>query len=123
MNIESIVNFSTNEADVEHYHLDSEKRIVGNPAQTVENHFSSPCNQFHSGSWQSEKGCWKVSYTESEYCEILAGSSIITDDSGSTMTVSKGSRFVIPAGFTGTWEVVEDCKKIYVMFEANNSVY
>ncbi|WP_414028394.1 cupin domain-containing protein, partial [Escherichia coli] len=27
-------------------------------------------------------------------------------------------RFVIPAGFQGTWEVLEACRKVYVIFEA-----
>lgn len=118
MNINSIVDISNNKTESEHYHLDDEKLISGNPAQAVENHFSSPCDQFHCGVWESEKGSWKVNYTESEYCEILAGSSVITDENGNTMTVNAGSRFVIPAGFSGTWEVLDSCKKIYVMFEA-----
>jgi uncharacterized cupin superfamily protein len=28
---------------------------------------------------------------------------------------------VIPAGFSGTWEVVEDCAKIYAIFEAHQT--
>jgi uncharacterized cupin superfamily protein len=27
---------------------------------------------------------------------------------------------VIPAGFVGTWEVIEDCSKIYAIFEARS---
>jgi len=26
----------------------------------------------------------------------------------------------VPAGFSGTWEVVEDCSKIYAIFEARS---
>ncbi|HLD67170.1 MAG TPA: cupin domain-containing protein, partial [Pseudomonas sp.] len=32
-----------------------------------------------------------------------------------------GDRFVIPAGFSGTWEVLEPCRKVYVMFEQTPS--
>jgi uncharacterized cupin superfamily protein len=28
---------------------------------------------------------------------------------------------VVPAGFEGTWEVVEPCKKWYAVFEASSS--
>ena len=29
-----------------------------------------------------------------------------------------GAAFVVPAGFEGTWEVIEDCTKFYAIFEA-----
>ena len=34
-----------------------------------------------------------------------------------TQDLRAGDRFVIPAGFRGTWEVLETCRKIYVTFE------
>ena len=33
------------------------------------------------------------------------------------MTSRTGDRFVIPAGFSGTWEVIEPTRKVYAMFE------
>jgi uncharacterized protein len=36
---------------------------------------------------------------------------------GGRMSFGAGDAFLIPAGFTGTWEVVEDCSKIYAIFE------
>jgi uncharacterized cupin superfamily protein len=32
-----------------------------------------------------------------------------------------GDAFVVPAGFEGTWEVVEPCKKWYAVFEKASS--
>jgi hypothetical protein len=29
-----------------------------------------------------------------------------------------GVGFLVPAGFSGTWEVIEECTKFYVIFEA-----
>ena len=43
--------------------------------------------------------------------------SVLRDHDGNAKTVRAGDRFVIPAGFSGTWEVVEDCRKVYVIFE------
>ena len=37
---------------------------------------------------------------------------------GNGKTVRAGDRFVIQAGFSGTWEVLEACRKVYVIFEA-----
>jgi len=36
------------------------------------------------------------------------------------MSFAAGDAFVIPAGFTGTWEVLDDCAKIYAIFEARS---
>ena len=117
MNIDSIINFSTNQAHVENFKPEQEKILSGEPLQQVENHYSSPCKQFDAGVWNGDKGAWNVSYTEHEYCEILDGSSIITDSKGRSMQVNQGDKFVIPAGFNGTWEVLDTCKKIYVVFQ------
>jgi uncharacterized protein len=116
--IDTIINFAAQHSSRERYQLPEEKRIEGDPEQVIENHYSSPCGQFHTGVWQSEAGSWRIQYTEHEYCEILEGSSVITDDNGQSMTVAVGDRFVIPAGFKGTWSVPEHCRKVYVIFES-----
>ncbi len=120
MNIDTIINFSTSLADVENFKPEQDEILSGEPLQQVENHYSSPCKQFDAGVWTGAKGAWKVSYTEHEYCEILSGSSVITDGQGQSRTVNQGDKFVIPAGFKGTWEVLDSCKKIYVVFQQKN---
>ncbi|MCG9695867.1 cupin domain-containing protein [Shewanella sp. Isolate11] len=117
INIDAIINFSQQQTETEYYDVAKEKVISGDPKQQLNNHYSSPCEQFHAGVWQGEKGSWKVNYTEYEYCEILQGCSEITDNSGKSITVTKGDRFVIPAGFSGVWKVIDTCRKIYVIFE------
>jgi hypothetical protein len=42
----------------------------------------------------------------------------ITALDGRVHQFSAGDSFVVPAGFEGTWEVVEDCVKLYAIFEA-----
>ena len=117
MNIEKIVDFATATTAPEHYRPAAEKVLKGDPEQSVRNHYSSPCNQFHAGVWEGEPGQWTIRYTEHEYCEILQGVSVIRDEQGNAKTVRAGDRFVIPAGLVGTWEVLETCRKVYVMFE------
>ena len=84
---------------------------------TLYNHYNSPCGQMSAGVWEGEVGHWKVNYTEHEYCEIVQGVSVLRDVDGNAKTLRAGDRFVIPAGFSGTWEVLEACRKIYVVFE------
>ena len=49
---------------------------------------------------------------------MTAGRVVITSDSGERSSFGPGDAFVVPAGFSGTWEVLEDCAKIYAIFES-----
>jgi uncharacterized cupin superfamily protein len=102
----------------EEYYLVPEKLIAGNPQQTVWQQYTDASGKFCAGQWQSEGGKWHVSYTEEEYCQLLQGISIVTDTTGHAVTLVAGDSFVIPAGFVGTWEVVETTRKIYVIYQA-----
>ncbi|GGK05209.1 cupin domain-containing protein [Pseudomonas matsuisoli] len=113
----NIVDFNQIQSIAESFRPAPEKILSGAPDQTIHNHYSSPCGQFSAGIWEGAVGQWKVNYTEHEYCEILEGASRLRDEAGESKTVRKGDRFVIPAGFTGTWEVLEPCRKVYVVFE------
>lgn len=117
MNIQQIVDFAQGGSSAEEYRPAAEKILKGDPLQQVRNHYASPCGQFNAGVWEGEIGQWTVSYTEHEYCEILQGVSVLRDGDGNAKTVRVGDRFVIPAGFVGTWEVLEPCRKVYVIFE------
>ncbi|MCU0912457.1 MAG: cupin domain-containing protein [Rhodobacteraceae bacterium] len=67
------------------------------------------------GVWESTPGKWRVAYNEWEYCRILSGISVLTEDGGAAVTVRAGDSFVIRPGFAGTWEVVETTRKDYVI--------
>lgn len=95
----------------------ADRLLQGNPSQSVANYFSDPSHQFFSGRWSSTQGLWRIRYTENELCVITHGKVILTSDSGERSSFGPGDAFVIPAGFSGTWEVVEDCTKIYAIFE------
>ncbi len=117
MKIDQLINFAEAQTPADHYRPAAEKILKGDPAQSVRNHYSSPCKQFHTGEWSGDVGQWTINYTEHEYCEILQGVSVLRDKDGNAVTYRAGDRFVIPAGFSGTWEVIEPTRKIYVMFE------
>jgi uncharacterized cupin superfamily protein len=117
MSIANIVDFAQVLTEAERYRPAAEKILKGEPDQAVYNHYSSPCGQFAAGVWEGEAGQWTVSYSEHEYCEIVQGVSVLRDQEGNAKTLRAGDRFVIPAGFKGTWEVLEPCRKIYVLFE------
>lgn len=67
------------------------------------------------GVWESTPGKWRISYDEWEFCHILSGISVLTEDGGEARTVRAGDAFVIRPGFRGTWEVIETTRKEYVI--------
>jgi uncharacterized cupin superfamily protein len=69
----------------------------------------------HIGIWESTPGKWRVEYEEWEYCHILSGVSIITEEGGEARTVRAGDSFVLRPGFKGSWEVIETTRKGYVI--------
>jgi uncharacterized cupin superfamily protein len=109
-------------AVAESYRLAADKLVEGNPLQTVRMHYTDATNRFFTGTWHSEPGKWRVVYTEEEYCEMIEGSSVITDEAGNAVTVVAGDRFVVPRGFVGTWEVVAPTTKRFVIFDSGESL-
>jgi uncharacterized cupin superfamily protein len=95
-----------------------DRLVAGKPTHTVWNYFTDPSQQFFAGRWSSTRGKWRVRYTENELCVMTAGKVVIEGESGERNTFVAGDAFVIPAGFAGTWEVLEDCSKVYAIFEA-----
>jgi uncharacterized cupin superfamily protein len=101
----------------EPYDVAAEKMLAGSPKQILSNHFSNAAGNFHTGFWEAEPGIWQVNYTEYEYCEILQGEIVMTEDGGEAQTVRAGDRFTIEPGYRGTWEVREYARKVYVIYE------
>jgi hypothetical protein len=98
----------------------AERLIAGTPELQVRNYFIDTSQQFFAGRWSATRGKWRVRYTENELCVMTAGKVVIESSSGERMSFAAGDAFVIPSGFTGTWEVTEDCTKVYAIFEARS---
>ena len=96
--------------------------LAGKPEFTACNHYTDPTEQFFAGTWAATRGCWTVRYTEHEFCYLLAGRVVLTSESGERLEFTRGDSFVIPAGFKGTWEVLEDCRKLYAIFEPRRAM-
>lgn len=92
---------------------DPAKVVSGDPVFTTWN--LEERDGLYCGIWQSTPGAWRIAYDEWEYCRILEGRSVITEEGGEAVTVGPGDSFVIPPGFRGTWEVVETTRKDYVI--------
>lgn len=69
------------------------------------------------GVWEATKGKWKFKNSHWEYCRIISGVSIVTEDGGEAHTVKASDSFVLRPGFSGTREVIETTRKDYVIRE------
>jgi uncharacterized cupin superfamily protein len=94
-----------------------EKILAGIPRTRVSNQYADASQQFFCGLWTSTSGRWRVRYTEHEFCVLIEGRVRLESVTGEKHELRAGDAFVVPAGFEGTWEVVEPCKKWYAIFE------
>ena len=95
----------------------AERLVTGQPQQAVGNAYSTQDDRFHCGVWEGGVGAWRVQYTEHEFCHLLSGRVRLRGDDGSEVLLEAGQSFVVPAGFTGLWEVLETARKLYAIYE------
>jgi len=96
----------------------ADRLVAGDPQHIASNYFSDGTGQFHSGIWASTRGKWRIRYSESEFCCLTRGRVVLENRAGERWEFGPGQGFVVPSGFEGTWEVIEDCTKFYAIFEA-----
>jgi uncharacterized protein len=96
----------------------ADRLLAGNPQLEVRNFFADPSQQFFAGRWSATRGKWRIRYTENELCVMTSGHVVLESVTGERSVFRSGDAFVVPAGFEGTWEVIEDCSKIYAIFES-----
>ncbi|TXR48933.1 cupin domain-containing protein [Phyllobacterium endophyticum] len=99
---------------VEHSAPEPERIIHGNPQFRTWNQEVAE-GGLYAGIWEATPGKWRVVYDEWEFCHILSGRSIITEEGGEEHSLGEGDSFVLRPGFRGTWEVLETTRKEYVI--------
>jgi len=109
--------FARHEPEFDESPTPPERCVSGQPLQRTWHHFTSADGKFFAGVWEADPGCWRIRYTENEYCRILEGESVLRDSAGNEFALRAGDDFVIPAGFEGEWEVIERTKKIYAIYQ------
>jgi uncharacterized cupin superfamily protein len=115
--ISKVISFQDPLPEPQRYRPQADRILSGDPAQAATNLFQSTDGRFKSGIWEAQPGRWRVVFTENEFCYLLAGVIVVTGDDGSQRTFRAGDAFVSPAGFLGTWEIIEPAKKLYANYE------
>ncbi len=110
-----LIPFDVTNVTPEHDTPPTERIISGDPRFTTWNFEESEDGKRYSGTWEATPGKWRIVYDEWEFCTILSGVSIVTDEDGNATTVRPGDAFILEPGFSGTWEVLETTRKHYVI--------
>ncbi len=95
----------------------ADRILAGVPQQSIVDAYGSADGKFSAGLWSGAVGRWRVAYTEHELCHLLEGEVALHGDDGSVAHYGAGDSFVVPAGFTGEWEVVKAARKLYAIYQ------
>jgi len=101
-----------------------DRLVSGNPLRTTWEHFLSRSGDLSAGIWQCEPGAWNIVFGpgKDEFFCVIDGRLRITDHHGNRHEFGPGAAGVIPAGFTGTFEVIETVRKHYVVVERPSEI-
>jgi uncharacterized cupin superfamily protein len=89
--------------------------------ELIHNAFQTDGGAFTVGVWESTPCKDRCVYDVDEACFIIKGKVVVTEEtSGEAWTFGPGDVFVIPKGFTGTWETVETVRKFHFIYDGNS---
>jgi uncharacterized cupin superfamily protein len=78
--------------------------------------FAAATSGLRIGVWEGGPGILRLTnYSHDEYCLMISGEVVITDEAGHTEAFRTGDSFVIPQGFSGVWDMKTKMRKQYVM--------
>lgn len=89
---------------------------IGAPMRTAGTTIWSDGAGAESGIWECTAGPSRWTLETHEFVHILAGRMTVTPDGGDPIEMGPGSTAVFPRGWTGTWDIHEPIRKLYVTF-------
>ncbi len=108
------LNVSAESVSAEESAPPADRVLSGDPTFRTWNVEEQP-GGLYAGLWEATPGTWRIAYDEWEFCHILSGVSVVTEEGGDARRVQSGDSFILRPGFRGTWEVIETTQKAYVV--------
>jgi uncharacterized cupin superfamily protein len=98
-------------------HPREDRREIGAPERRTWVLYESAPAGMVAGIWECEVGRWRIQMdpTEHEYMVVLAGRARLHATDGTFTEAGPGEALVIPAGFAGSFEVLERVRKHFVI--------
>lgn len=96
-----------------------DRLVRGNPQRQTGEHFVSKHGDLSAGIWSCEPGAWNIAFADGkdEFFCIISGRVRIVDHHGRGGEFGPGEAGVIPAGFTGCFEVLTPVRKYFVVVD------
>ena len=69
-----------------------------------------------SGVWECTPGPSHWTLETNEFIYVVAGRMTVTPEGGEPTELSAGNSAVFPKGWTGTWDIHETLRKLYVIY-------
>jgi uncharacterized protein len=88
---------------------------TGEPMQTSGTTLWKDGDQ-EAGVWECTPGPSRWTLENNEFVYVLYGRMTVTKDGGETTEIGPGDTAVFPLGWTGSWEIHETVRKLYVLF-------
>ena len=89
---------------------------TGEPMQTSGTTLWTADSGQEVGVWACTPGPSRWKLETNEFVHILSGRMTVTPDEGDAVEVGAGDTAVFPAGWTGTWQIHDPIRKLYVLF-------
>jgi len=96
------------------------ERSIGTPPRRLSaERYSADDGALSMGDWACEPGAWRIAFhpARHEFFQVISGRLRIVDAAGRAREFGPGDAGIIPAGFVGTFEVLEYVTKRYVMLD------
>jgi uncharacterized protein len=69
-----------------------------------------------SGIWECTAGPSRWLLETNEFIQLVGGSMTVTVDDGEAVKINTGDSAFFPKGWSGTWDIHETLRKVYVIF-------
>lgn len=122
MTTATIIRYADIQPEITIRQPDPEMRIKGAPQRTTRSYFVDEAFGLRSGTWSAETGAYRISMPASkhEFFHILTGTvQISCDNTGVVKSFGPGDTGIIPPGFCGIFEIIENASKFYVVADRN----
>ncbi len=96
------------------------ERAIGTPPRRLTSErYCAEDGALSMGDWACEPGAWRIAFHPGrhEFFQVISGRLRIIDAAGAAREFGPGDAGIIPAGFVGTFEVLEHVTKRYVMLD------
>lgn len=67
------------------------------------------------GIWECSAGAYRVTVERDEFCHLLAGRVVVSEDGREPVELRPGDCMMFPRGWTGEWRIVEPIRKVYMV--------